>query len=311
MILKLSLLLLVQAGIAKDLPKWINDKSALCRSNEICAVGSGSSMTLAKSVARAELAKIFENNISSQFQSELSSYNNDTQESVSEQVNEVTNVALEGVEIKKVYEGDIDYYAMAAINKSKAARKIKEEIDKIDAEVTNLFEKDSGGALTQIDALYLKREALNQRYHFLTGIFVAAPVDYKELLKKKDKVLSKYLLFVTVKDSSDTDNSSEIKSIVEDQLIGSGYKVSPKGEGNITNKIKGVFTAEKLYLKVRGFVRYKFSMSLKAKDRKAHETGSVYFTTDVNARSFKQAKDVGLKRLSSYLSEHIKKLNIE
>jgi len=311
MIFKLSLLILMQMVLAKAPPEWINDKSALCRSSEICAVGSGTSMTLAKSVARAELAKIFENKISSQFKSELSSYNNDTQESASEQVNEVTNVALEGVEIKKVYEGDIDYYAMAAINKSKAARKIKKEIDKIDTKVTNLFEKNSGGALTQIDALYLKRELLNQRYHFLSGIFVMAPVNYKDLLKKKDRILSKYLLYVSVRDSSDKDNSAEIKNIIEDQLIGSGYKVSLKGKGNITNKIKGDFFAEKLYLKVSGFVRYKFSMSLKAKDKNSHETGSVFFTTDVNARGFAQAKDIGLKRLSNYLSEHIKKLNIE
>ncbi len=296
---------------AEEAPKWVTEKSVACDKSELCAVGSGSSLTLAQSVARAELAKIFENNISSQFQSELASYNNDTQESVSEQVNEITNVVLEGVDIKKVYESDVDYYALAVINKNKAARKVKEEIDKIDAEVSHLFTKDSGGALTQIDNLYLKRESLNQRHHLLSGIFVTAPVDYKKLLKKKEAVLSKYLLYVGIKDSSEVDNSSDIKKIIEEQLSSSGYKISPKKNEKVTNMIVGDFTAEKLYLKVAGFVRYKFSMSLKAKNLSGTETGNIFFTTDANARSFEQAKDIGLKRLSSYLSEHIKQLNVE
>ena len=311
MVITLVIMMLTHLGFAEEAPKWITDKSLACKSNELCAVGSGSSMTLAQSVARAELAKIFENNISSQFQSELSSYNNDTQESVSEQVNEVTNVILEGVDIKKVYEGEVDYFALAVINKNKAARKVKEEIDKIDAEVSHLFSKDSGGALTQIDGLYLKRESLNQRHHLLKGIFVTAPVDYKQLLKKKEKVLGRYLLYVSVKDSSDIDNSSDLRKIVEQQLNSSGYKIAPKKTNKVTNLIQGEFVSEKLYLKVRGFVRYKFSMSLKAKNAESNETGSIYFTTDCNARSFEQAKDIGLKRLSSYLSEHIKQLNIE
>ena len=311
MISVLIILMLTHSGYSADAPKWITDKSAACRSNELCAVGSGSSMTLAKSVARGELAKIFENNISSEFRSELSSYNNNTQESVSEQVNELTHVVLEGVEIKKVYEGEIDYYAMAAINKNKAARKIKEQIDKIDAQVSQLFVKDSGGALTQIEGLYLKRESLNQRYHLLSGIFVTPPVDYKSLLKKKAQVLGRYLLYASIKDNSKIDNSSDIRKVVEEQLISSGYKLSPKLTSKVSNKILGEFTSEKLYLKVSGFVRYRFSMSLKAINNADNETGAIYFTTDVNARGIEQAKDVGLKRLSSYLSENIKQLNIE
>ncbi|MBC98134.1 MAG: hypothetical protein CME63_10310 [Halobacteriovoraceae bacterium] len=311
MFLKVLFLFTINLGFSAEDPRWITDHSSACKSNQLCAVGSGSSMTLAKSVARAELAKIFENKISSQFKSELASYNNDTQESVSEQVNEITEVALEGVEIAKVYEGEVDYFAMAVIDKNKMARRLKESIDKLDALVLQLFDKDSGGALTQIESLYLKRELLNQRYHLLTGIYVTDPVDYKKLLKKKDAVLSKYLLRVDIEDKSRTDNSSEIRSIIEERLISGGYKVSKKESQKITNEILGVFSAEKLYLKVSGFERYKFTLSLKAKTKKGNESGAIYFTTDVNARGFKQAKDIGLKRLSAYLSENIKKLNIE
>ena len=72
----LGAVLPARAEADKKAPEWTKSPDAACTKNEICAVGIGSGLNSAKANARNELAKIFETQIKSSFETILLQNNN-------------------------------------------------------------------------------------------------------------------------------------------------------------------------------------------------------------------------------------------
>lgn len=291
-------------------PSWVKDKNRECSSSEICAVGSASSLELAKKRSRVELAKIFENNISSKFQSEVSSFQDNIREEAFENIQEFTDIVLEGVDIRKVHEEEGEFYVLAVLDKNKTSQKIKKEVENIDIQIKDLSKRGTAGSLNLLKEVWLRREVLNQRYYFLKESFLKTSFDYGKFLEKKNKVLKKYLLYIDVSDKSLKKERGELKDLIKEKLIKIGYRVSSLKTAKVTNLIKVSFLKKKLYLKVQGFVKYNFLINLKTLSARK-EVGAISFSTDITARGFDQAKNMALRKFETYLDKHIYELNIE
>ena len=155
----LSLLFSFQTLAEK--PKWIDDLSneKECKSINICAVGDGADRDTATRAATVGISKIFDNQISSKFESKLSNEN----ESMKEEIKQATEMALQGVEVKKVYEENGKYYALATLNKQKTSSLLKNEIEKLDEKMKTLSSDSSSSSQVDLEKAACDLHNLGQK----------------------------------------------------------------------------------------------------------------------------------------------------
>lgn len=291
-------------------PKWIKDISKGCKKKtELCAVGEGVSRRKAEQYARVALAKIFENEITSKFKTSLSSGGSSTYEEMSEEIMESTQMAMEGLEIKKTYEDKLSFYALAVINKTKMARGLKREIGNIDVKMHVFFEDDSASSKVKLEKHFIKRESLAKSYEFLTGIALPSPIAFDQIFHSKKAIVGKTIVHVYL----DEDEPKSVENLLAKLLASNGYKTT---SGRVRNKksthiVTGQVVAEKQYMNVEGFEKYKILLNLSAKNKSRVETGHLKFSTTEVGRNFSQAYNKGLVVIKNYLEQNITTLNIE
>ena len=301
--------ILFSIGAIAEKPVWIDDISKGCKKKELCAVGVGESANGAKREARASLAKIFTTKIKSVFKQELSSQNGKISEETSDSIVEATDAALDGIEIKKNYEDKLYFYSLAVINKKKAAKGFKSEIKKIDEKMTVLYEDRSARAANQLEEIYIKREVLNKRYHFLTGKNIASPVSYEEIYSNKKELIGDVVVHIYL----DEVEPKLLEGKLLESLSKMGYQTTSgrKRNKDSTHILTGIVTAEKQYMKIEGFVKYKFIVKLKSANIRRVESGNLLLEDIQTGRNKQQAYEKALPALMEQLSKNISKLNFE
>jgi hypothetical protein len=291
-------------------PKWISDISKGCRGKiELCAVGTGVSRNKSEKNARVALAKIFQNKISSTFKSKLSSSGSSSYEEMSEEIIESTQMALEGLEIKKTHEDKLNFYALAVVNKRKTSRGFKREIDKLDDKMKAYAEDSSNSSMLKLEKTFIKREALAQSFEFLTGRELPSPISFDQIFKTKKEIMKNTIVHVYL----DEEEPKSVEALTTKLLSEAGYKTT---SGRVRNKnsthiVTGIVTADKKYMKVKGFEKYDISIKIVAKNAARVETGYLVFTTSETGRSFKQAYSKGLENIKKHLEINLTMLNIE
>jgi hypothetical protein len=291
-------------------PKWVADVSKGCKKKtEMCAVGSGPSRNRAEQNARVALAKIFKNKVSSTFKSKLTSSGSSSFEEMSEEIMESTQMALEGLEIKKFYEGKTDVFALAVVNKRKTSSGFKREIDKLDSKMQVYAEDDSASSAVKLEKTYIKRESLAQSYEFLTGRNLPSPISFDQVFNNKKEIMGNTIVHVYL----DEDEPKSIEAITVKLLSEAGYKTT---SGRVRNKhsthiVTGEVTADKQYMKVKGFEKYDITVKIIAKNKARIETGHMTYTTTETGRNFSQAYNKGLSSIKKYLKTNLTMLNIE
>ncbi len=291
-------------------PKWIKDISKGCKKKtELCAVGTGVSRNKAEKFARVALAKIFENKISSNFKSKLSSSGSSSYEEMSEEIMESTQMAMEGLEIKKTHEDKLNFYALAVINKRKMAKGLKREVGKIDEKMQFYLEDDSPSSKVKLEKNYIRRESLSKSYEFLTGIDLPSEITFDQVFNSKKEVIGNTVVHVYL----DEDEPKSIEAITAKLLSDAGYKTT---SGRVRNKnsthiVTGEVTADKQYMKVEGFQKFAITVKISAKNSARVETGHLTYTTTETGRNFSQAYNKGLVSIKKYLKENLTTLNIE
>lgn len=304
------LLLFFAFSVDANEPRWVKDISKGCnQKTELCAVGTAVSRTRAERFARVALAKIFENEISSNFKSKLSSSGAQTFEEMSEEITESTQMAMEGLEIEKTYEDKLNYYALAVVNKKKMARGLKGEIDKLDEKMQVYLEDESASSKVKLEKNYIKRESLAKSYEFLTGREVPSPVSFDQVFKAKKDVVGNTVVHVYL----DEDEPKSVEALTSELLSEAGYKITT---GRVRNKnsthiVTGEVVADKQYMNVDGFEKYDITLKLSAKKTDRVETGHLTYTTTEVGRNFSQAYNKALENIKKYLNENLTVLNIE
>jgi len=302
------ILFLSQFALAKD-PAWIKDISKVCKKSELCAIGEDVNLERAQRDARIGISKIFNTQIKSKFKTSLSSSNGYMNEQTSDEVEEITNGIVEGVEIRKTFETDTGFYALAALNKRKAANSLKKEISNLDDKMKVLMSEDSDSSKIKVEQIYLKREALNKRVEFLTGFGVASDVSYGKIFKAKREAAAKMVVHVFLSE----EGVKHVESSLAEALSRIGYKISSGAKRNTlaTHVVTGEYSAQQEHLNVDGFVKYKFLLNLKASTAKNIESGVLTFSTTETGRSLAQAKENALPKVKDFIVQNINKLNIE
>ncbi len=288
-------------------PKWIEDISKGCKKNELCAVGEGESTGFAQRNARTALAKIFSTKIKSKFTQEIASHGGVISDDASEQIEESTEAALEGVEIKKVYEGKLYVYALAVINKKKAAKGFKSEIKKIDSRMRVFIKDDSASAAVKLEKLFVQREGLNKRYEFLTGRGITSPITFEQVFAAKKQRVGTVIVHVYIDESE----PKLLEPSIAKQLTEQGFQVTT---GRVRNKksthvLTGSMVPEKQYMKIEGFEKFKFQVELSSSNAKSISTGHVVFSDVETGRNFQQAYEKAIPVLMENLKENMDKLN--
>jgi hypothetical protein len=309
--MKLGLFIFLYSAIvfSANKPSWVNNTQEGCmKMSELCAVGMGTSRDDAKRNAKIEIAKIFSTNISSTFTSSLAG-SGQSNEEIQEDIKEETSSVLEGVQVNKVYEQEDAFYVLAVLEKRPAAESMKLKINDLDSEIKVIVEDKENTAKTKLKRLFVKRQGLNQTYLFLTGTEIASPID-SDLIFKSNKTAMKGMVLHVLFQEKDP---KPLESAVVKALTEMGYKVTTGTEKNVvaTHEVTGVVAAEKQYINIKGFRKYKLILKIAAKNSKKIESGHLNLEATTTGRTFAQAYENALKEISNELKEKINDLNIE
>lgn len=312
---KLYCFLILQAGLALtsctvlvQKPAWLDAPEKACKKGELCAIGEGAGFNLASSDARAAIAKIFETKISATFKQSLASSGSFSAQDISSEIEEATEGVLNGIEIKKRYEGETSVYVLGVLNKRKAARAFRDKIKSIDERMKAMMKDGSARSVRQAEKLFLERELINSRYAFLKGGGIPAPISFEDIFRKKKARMSKVVVAIAI----DAGEFEDVGRMIASSLVEQGYRIKDdKEDRTVTHVVQGTFGSEPRYMKVTGFEKFKFILDSYSIDKKGVKGGALQFTTVTTGRNLNQAAGKALIELEKYLKEHIADLNME
>ncbi len=295
----LGLVCLAAASVyAQSRPLWVDNPSSRFSNADIYAVGNGPTLGKAKSNAREELLKYFEVNINTSFQGDMTATSKDTSHKIQEAVAESSAGILKGITIQQTYHDEKEgYYALAVLDKAKAAADVAQEINSLDAKIKVLLEENTTG--NQLEKLYWSREGLNQKYLFLTGQPLAQKVKYEEIVKKvqASPKLNFYISFPS------QEYAPNLKAQLTQALTENGGIVSQEIEP-ANRVLKVTVTAQEEYMKVDGFVKYTVNFKVEnTQDGKALGALSQSYTQ--TGRTPEQVYAKAAAQFATYMQENI------
>ena len=295
---------------AETKPSWINNVQEGCKKSlELCAVGMGTGRDEAQRNAKVELSKIFSTNISSSFTSTLAASSGQTSEDIQEGIKEDTQSVLEGAEISKVYEQSDAFYVLATLNKQRAADSLKLKITDLDNEIKTIYEDSNSASKFKIKTLYVKRQALNQTYLFLTGIEIPSAIPSEAIFKTSKLATKGVVLHINfVEKEPKVLEAYAVKYFSDAGLkVSTGDKVHPQATHILTGKVDH----EKQYLNINGFKKSKVNLHVSVANNKNIETGHLNIESITTGRTYDQAYEKALKEILNDLNNKISDLNIE
>lgn len=288
---------------------WVTDTKKGCKSSEICAVGTGDSRTASERNARLALGKIFDTKISSKLSSSLKSSGGNVEDALSEDIEELTESALAGVQITKNFEDKTSFYSLAVLNKSKAASGFKKEIEDLDGQMTVIFKDGNEVEKIKLGKIFVKREVLNKQYHFLTDNSIQSPVSFEEIFSAKKNASNDVVIHVYL----DEAEPKTVEAALAAEVTAMGFLTTT---GQVRNKnsthiITGEFVPEKQYMQVEGFEKYKFILKVRAmKAGTKIETGHFNFEDIETGRNLDQATEKALPKIKDFIKQHIGDLSL-
>jgi hypothetical protein len=280
-------------GISR--PNWIDDTNEICSNNEICAVGSGKSLSIAKSDARNNILKVFEVNINSNFNSSITADTNSIKKYDNENLEETTDGILKGVKIEKSYNNDKEYYVLAVLNKNIAKKEIKTDIDNLDSKMKLLLAENNIKYNSQLENLYIQRSELNKKYLVVAERMLPEIVKYNDIFKNKKITSNKAGTFYIKSTKNDILN---LKKIISAEISNNGGKII--NDEQKANKIISIDIEKKdLELKVDGFIKQEYSIKIESK------TGIIYKEFIETGRSESSIKEIVSQKIKEEIINEI------
>lgn len=286
--------------VKTELPAWVNSPYASCSADELCAVGTASNFALAKADARNGLAKVFQARIKSSFESDTRVKNDDVSSEMRDFVSETSDVMLNATEIRETFKDNGKFYALATLDKNKAARITREEIDDLDEKMTALLQDESPAAAVRLEKLYEKRRGLNQRYITLAGESIPESVGYDQVYGNKKARVGKRHVYLSPKAGSKPSFVQTVRGVMTEN--GYTFATVPTEK---TPVVHVSMTAERQFLKVDGFVKYDYHFVLSAPDKNGVDVERLATTFMESGLNENQAYSKAILSLKDYLKENI------
>ncbi|OUR96509.1 hypothetical protein A9Q84_09170 [Halobacteriovorax marinus] len=296
-------------------PKWVNSPMEFCPPTELCAVGEAAGALIAEMAARDSLAKIFQTKIQSDQSVVTTSTSKSDQhgllsagvdEETYQRIREFAEEVIQGAYIKERYESSEAHFALVALHKSKGAKIIEDKMSVIDENNRSLIKDGRRSSLNRIIKNLKVRDALHERYRILkTGTF-SSPVSLSKVLrKKKEKRLLGVKVSLRVKELK---KAKEIKKAVTKSLLDNDFILS---KDRSTFVIKVTLEEERQYMKVKGFVKFKYLLQAKSYNSNSEEIGAVKYEIAQTGRTKVQAYNNAMPGLKKFIEEHFDELNID
>ena len=230
-------------------------------------------------------------------------------EDFSKQVEEVTNEVLKGVEIAEKYTSDDAHFALAKLNKKKAASNLKEEMIQLDEMVKIHYDDGSRSSLSKALKLALVRRNLHWKYYFLTGREISPAIRMgRIILKKKEKKKLGTVVLVQVREIGEVE---EFKHIIISQLLEQDFRVVTSRRRSYDYVVEANLAKVAEHLKVKGWEKYKFILQFKSLNKVGEKIGALEFVTTQSGRSLAHAFENAVPELRSFVSEKLDELNID
>lgn len=302
---------------AADAPKWVNSPLDFCGDSKLCAVGEASGRMTAEAEARKAIAKIFETRISSSQTTTTTSESKREEDVVSgsveedyqSQIKEITEETLEGVEVTEYYDDGEGVFALAVLNKAKAAKNLREKMDQLDEDIYSLYKLNRRSSINKALKLFAVRNNLNKKHHFLASSFHAAKVTKSQLLKaKREKAANRVVVLLEVDEISD---SNELRNVIIEELLNNDLKVVTAATLKHNFVVTVTLSGEKQHMNVEGFEKYKFLLSLISKDSEKNKIGNINYSVVKTGRNLTQAYSNALVDVKNYIKENVSELNID
>lgn len=246
-LLSIAMLLWCNAFVFAQEPDWIRGKSREYPGElYIVGVGSGDTRQDAESRARAHIAEVFSVDIKADISVNKSETLMEHEGKVSGESKEITRSkidmglkkTLEGTEIVEVWQNpkDATYYALAVLDREKAALKMSERIRELDNEIVRLGEQADtvSGKVSKLKLMLLRRSLLSDRLSLdsdfrivsTSGKSLQAPYSYE----KENSAITKFLQndFV-IGISARGPGADLLAQTVTDLFTGKGFMVDRTG----------------------------------------------------------------------------------
>jgi len=291
------------SAAAESRPKWVDNPYEVCSKDEMCAVGIGSGLKMARADARNNIAKIFETRVKSTFSSETTSDGDKVKEKVSDYLNVETDMLIEAVEIKDTYNTKTDVYALAVLNKKTASRLTSDDMERLDDKMRALLRDDTPASAVALQKAYEQRAALNRRYAVLTGAPKPEAVGYDSVYGAMKSRVGRRHVYLLVKGSSAFGNA--VRSVMADN----GYTFADEA-GKDSPQVTVTFNGTEQYMNVPGFVKYRYDFTLKAPDANQVTVTKLSSEFETTGRNKSQAEAAALEELKAYLNENILTLKL-
>jgi hypothetical protein len=196
------------------------------------------------------------------------------------------------------------------VNKSKAAAGFKKEIETIDTQMKAIAKDSDNIEKIKLQRLFVRREVLNKQHQFLTNQTIESPVSYDEIYSANRTASNDVVIHVYL----DEDEPKTIEATLVRSLSDLGFRATSgqTRHKNSTHIVTGEYVADKQYLKVDGFEKYKFVLKMKAmKSGTKVESGHLDFEVIETARDFSQANDKAIAKVQEFIKNNIEKLNLK
>lgn len=279
-------------------------------SKYLTAVGLGQSEPEAKNRAVSELTRIFVSRVKTEAVDTVKSHMVDGNETVEEnlfsRIQVVSDLELEGVETPEVWKEGATHYAIAVLERQKAARGWKQKIDDIDSRIDGGLNASGvqGSILLRFRALrsaaslWAERSVYMSRLNVL-GFNVPDPQGYdvSSVLKELSELKSRMRLYIEVS------NGGTLAEGVAEALGDSGYVMtSSRAAANVI--ISGTVTTKKLDIDNKD---WKYARALAALTVTDVATGSIVGEVSENIRSshvsYDEAASKAVRKLTPKVSD--------
>ncbi len=245
---------------SKETPAWLYSPYDECREEEhLCATGEAKTLSESDAQAKINLASIFEVQVKSELSVHSSSsqtfpWQSEVRQEVQQSIQESINQVLEGVQVKKHFKKAGLTYALASLDRARAADLIGGRMQKIDHELEALWAKRQRTNLRKVVKLALEREKLNERYSLVAGGKRPDKVSYEDIIKWRETRPKAEPLALKIGQAPDW-MQEKIKEI----LTESGFRLV-KGEANKVLSLN--VDSIKEFLNVQGFEKYTFTLNM-------------------------------------------------
>lgn len=305
-----SLILILFLNTAKaHAPQWVNDNGA-CSSNEICVVGSGTSLKEATEDARAELAKYFQTKVS--VNNKVSNFTNQIGLRVDEaKFSEWTSKAIEteseeiivGAQVVRSEQDGGTFYVLMSQSKTMLAKMLKERIEKIDNENNGLDAKNTRFVYPMIWNNLTQRQFYLDRYNLVSLV----PINSKITLEKISQRLKEERPIKIGLYAKKEKMPPKLMHLME-KIFSPLKIVFVPSKQNPDYKMRTELIYEDEYFKVEGFKKLNIIFKIELADKKEKVLGRVSTSSIQTARSKDQCLSLALEDIENQLRDKLDQL---